>query len=1202
MDESTQNYQVRLGGYAAWDLLGDPEMYVWRQPPLRLDVSVTPTVITQLVPTSITVTVKDWDTQTALEGAVVCLSHGPHGTLSWGYELTDANGHAVFGAFPVLQDDPILVTVTAIDYQPYRYDISVTPGAGGIHYEHCEQEGSGGGEWFMGPGQALSLRLRVRNDGNTAASGTVHLWPSPRVKLDLDINDQYRPSSIYIGTAAAHPKALADTFGIPTPWEGYRVEGEPTALALTNLFKVWRQPPAGLYTVEIRCPSASRDTVFSGSLHQQGGFSNVTKEGERDDAVTSGADSVAFLFHGDLTPDRVNFQAKSSDWLSFSGADSATVGLLGSGDTASVVFSLQTAKILPPEGDMAFTVAVHQSTGSWVYSDFSVPVRGPTIEHRYVQFSMSDTLPGNLRHIGLRPVVENTSNGPLDSLTAVIRELSGLGTLLDSTLTWPDLGARQFSESADSALVEIPVSVVPESLRFVVYYKEWFPNGQSIEVISPEDRINTTLGKVTGVVPIGGDHAFTVYWNPLSGASDYEVQIAREGGAWFGPGGSGTQGRVSATTSLEITQDWTQLPAQTSIQPLDQSVPQKYLVRVRGIGNGNPGPFSDPVPAYAWWPEHPGWPQVVAGGGQTSPTLLDVDGDGRDEVFAAGQGMYAWQDDGTPLGASNPFYTPPDVTGTDQVFVEALSVDDIDLDERFEIVGNMRHRGTFCVEITPSGNTFVPTLAWSHPVSSLLSAPVLADLEEDGYKQVLLPSDSDTLFIWNPDGSSFDTLDATMTGRFAHTPNGAKFNYRSVVAANIDPNPGVEIVMSTSNTSGSGSVTSVAHILDPISTSDYEPFRRELDPVTGNDWLSTPVVADLGIYPNNKHIILTRRNTTGATDGEVSVVNAYDGLLVAGAYSSSWLFRGPSTIDMQASPIVADLDGGNSPEIIVAGSALGSGMEFFGPLTAKAYVFHLPEDPTTCGYPNPPCTLQVTELTATLPVPGRREQHCIGYASPMVADLNGDGCRDILMSTSHGSLVEWSGGVSFPCGMSSPLTNCGSENGGTPHIFGDVSGTPAVGEVDGDGLLELAVQSEEGFVHVFDVAGEAGCNVEWSMYGNGPTHNPVYTGGVGSSPRSLPQPLQAAAAPEVKWTPNPARESVSLELRTGQAGPLEIKIIDAGGRAVWSYASAGALPAGQHEVIWNRTDSNGLPMPSGVYFATVKTGGKAIHRKMVLVR
>ena len=112
------------------------------------------------------------------------------------------------------------------------------------------------------------------------------------------------------------------------------------------------------------------------------------------------------------------------------------------------------------------------SDGTWAYSDFSIPIRGARPVYRGLDFAVSDTLPGSVYRLWIRPIVKNDANGTLDSLTAVVREKSGHGAMLDSTIVWTPLSPLDVSGSADSACVEVPVSMPLDSLAFDIALRQ----------------------------------------------------------------------------------------------------------------------------------------------------------------------------------------------------------------------------------------------------------------------------------------------------------------------------------------------------------------------------------------------------------------------------------------------------------------------------------------------------------------------------------------------------------------------------------------------------------------------------------------------------------------------------------------------------------------------------------------------------------
>lgn len=84
-------------------------------------------------------------------------------------------------------------------------------------------------------------------------------------------------------------------------------------------------------------------------------------------------------------------------------------------------------------------------------------------------------------------------------------------------------------------------------------------------------------------------------------------------------------------------------------------------------------------------------------------------------------------------------------------------------------------------------------------------------------------------------------------------------------------------------------------------------------------------------------------------------------------------------------------------------------------------------------------------------------------------------------------------------------------------------------------------------------------------------------------------------------SPNPARGNVALRFTLPVAGRASLAIFDVTGRRVATLLD-GALPAGAHESVWQGTDGNGRPAGAGLYFARLDVGGRALARRVVMVR
>jgi len=82
--------------------------------------------------------------------------------------------------------------------------------------------------------------------------------------------------------------------------------------------------------------------------------------------------------------------------------------------------------------------------------------------------------------------------------------------------------------------------------------------------------------------------------------------------------------------------------------------------------------------------------------------------------------------------------------------------------------------------------------------------------------------------------------------------------------------------------------------------------------------------------------------------------------------------------------------------------------------------------------------------------------------------------------------------------------------------------------------------------------------------------------------------------------PNPFGNNTEINFDV-PASLVSLTIYDASGRLLRSLVEA-PLPAGRHRVVWDGRDEWGRNVASGVYFARICAGGRALNRKMVVVR
>jgi len=83
--------------------------------------------------------------------------------------------------------------------------------------------------------------------------------------------------------------------------------------------------------------------------------------------------------------------------------------------------------------------------------------------------------------------------------------------------------------------------------------------------------------------------------------------------------------------------------------------------------------------------------------------------------------------------------------------------------------------------------------------------------------------------------------------------------------------------------------------------------------------------------------------------------------------------------------------------------------------------------------------------------------------------------------------------------------------------------------------------------------------------------------------------------------PNPFNAKTTISYILEKESQVEIDIYDLGGRQIAAVVNS-IQPAGDHQVIWNGTDSNGNTVSSGVYFYRILTNGESLTKRMVLLK
>lgn len=221
-------------------------------------------------------------------------------------------------------------------------------------------------------------------------------------------------------------------------------------------------------------------------------------------------------------------------------------------------------------------------------------------------------------------------------------------------------------------------------------------------------------------------------------------------------------------------------------------------------------------------------------------------------------------------------------------------------------------------------------------------------------------------------------------------------------------------------------------------------------PYDANDWTddqiefprSSPALADLDQDGDLEYIIPGHRRPADLPDYYTTDLLVYTAAatrftgweLPASGSSLGWV---SNTTRMTESPAIADLTGDGQPEIILA-----------------------TQDGFVRAY-----TAEKQLLWAYNYYQGRQ----IHTSETVVGDVDGDGWNEVVFGTFWINLVS-TGQVGVYI-----LDHNGIPKTGSPILLNSVgiSNSPALGDLDGDGLIEIAAATYDGWVYVWDAPGQA---------------------------------------------------------------------------------------------------------------------------------
>ncbi len=508
-----------------------------------------------------------------------------------------------------------------------------------------------------------------------------------------------------------------------------------------------------------------------------------------------------------------------------------------------------------------------------------------------------------------------------------------------------------------------------------------------------------------------------------------------------------------------------------------------------------------------------GFPINMGASGESSPILVDMDGDGVLEVVvgtASGEVMAVYGDgtpvDGWPVAVDvrseraheGAAYAEGQIDpGTRDSFIGTVAAGDIDGDGADEIVGATLFGGLYAWNADGTRVDGFPYQAIGRGNDELdavhfydqgfAGAPTVRDLDGDGAAEIVIPAMDGRLYVLDGTGKDWGPypielcFPGTAERAFEDMMCGSEGDrsITSALVADVDNDGDFEIGLGT-NEGVLGGRYSASYLFD-AKTGEHAP---------GWPKLSSGLVAEAAILPlvgQGHPASMAAADIDGDGDLEIAdpvmlgqtPILSHDGTphLSLGFTEMTWSddhnVDVPSVVQMINNPSFGDLDGDGLPDPVQG----GAGAMWIASLAmTKHFEFQH-------------AVVAWSGLTGEVLEGWPRQIEDIQFlVAPAVADITGDGQNEAIYGSGGYMLYAWDGG-----GEIAP---------GWPKFTGHwILGSPAVGDIDGDGYLDVVVSTREGWLHAWSTEGRADQTIEWASLhhdkGNTGDHSLVLPGQAG---------------------------------------------------------------------------------------------------------
>ncbi len=764
------------------------------------------------------------------------------------------------------------------------------------------------------------------------------------------------------------------------------------------------------------------------------------------------------------------------------------------------------------------------SRTTWT-DEFVLTVYRPNLVQHHNDYDdglTGDGVPNVGETVTLTVDVLNDGNGEADLVTGVLRYPTADVAIADSTDTWGDIvpGA---TASGQSGFVFDVNAVITEPFELVLTDeggREW---RHSFDALPPAEVFDLA-GTVRATT-------ISLSWEPSQELDLWGYNVYRTDH----PAGTPELANDGVIERVSYFED----------AGLEENT--LYYYRVTAVdSSGNGSRQSSMLEITTNPPSQTGWPLLAGEAMFGTPAVADIDLDGDLEVMVGSRDIYCWHHDGLEYmdgdgdPRTNGVFTVDGLGG----YRSSVAIGEMDGDPYPELVcasmGDFGDDGSSEYRIF-AWNADDGTLVDGWPVSTTKfcwATAALGDLTGDGLAEVVIPCADGYLYGWDSSGDEIidGDNDPSTDGVFAWL--GAEWAYGSPTLVDIDADRDLEIIVGSRNDSvycWNGDGTRVP---------GWPVWAGSGDP---GGVVASPCAADLNGDGSVEVVVI-------ASDLQLIVFSA------SGATLDGWPVAVDVGGDFPPSPTVADLTGNGKLEIIQLDE------------NGLVHVFTW-QGEAVDGWPQP------TAPGGVLP-----------QSSASVGDVDGDGLPDVIVGD-NGFKVN-------------AFHADGEMIRGWPILTdGQIYASPTLADLDGDGDVEVIVSGMDVYVYVWDCESpyEEGETVQWATW----RHDSSRTGffgheaPVGVANGHVSAPLTLALEQNVPNPFNPTTR-IAYHVPAGVAG-IGLRVHDVTGRLVRTLVE-GAVEPGRHAVAWDGRDERGAAVASGVYFVRLSAGERSSAKKILLLK